>query len=80
MIYVTRPFLPDLQELIPLLEDIWNNRVLTNQGPFHQKFEDELSRFLEAERVSLVCNGMLALSAAIAAAELEAGSEVITTP
>lgn len=80
MIYVTRPFLPDLQELIPLLEDIWNNRVLTNQGPFHQKFEDELSKFLEAERVSLVCNGMLALSAAIAAAELEAGSEVVTTP
>ena len=80
MIYVTRPFLPDLQELVPLLEDIWTNRVLTNQGPFHQKFEDELSKFLEAERVSLVCNGMLALSAAIAAAELEAGSEVITTP
>ena len=80
MIYVTRPFLPDLQELIPLLEDIWNNRVLTNQGPFHQRFEEELSTFLEAERVSLVCNGMLALSAAIAAAELEASSEVVTTP
>jgi len=80
MIYVTRPFLPDLHELIPLLEQIWTNRVLTNQGPFHQQFEEELSKFLDAERVSLVCNGMLALSAAIAAAELKAGSEVITTP
>jgi dTDP-4-amino-4,6-dideoxygalactose transaminase len=78
MIYVTRPYLPDLDELIPLLEEIWANRVLTNLGPFHQRFEQELSDFFGADHVSLVCNGMLALSAAVAAAEIE--GEVITTP
>jgi dTDP-4-amino-4,6-dideoxygalactose transaminase len=78
MIYVTRPYLPDLDELIPLLEEIWSNRILTNQGPFLQKFEESLSPFLETEHISVMCNGTVALSAAIAAAELE--GEVITTP
>jgi len=78
MIYVTRPFLPDLDELIPLLEEIWANRILTNQGPFHQKFQEKLCEFLEAKHVSLMCNGTVALNAAIAAAELT--GEVITTP
>jgi dTDP-4-amino-4,6-dideoxygalactose transaminase len=78
MIYVTRPFLPDLDELIPLLEEIWANRILTNQGPFHQQFEEELCHFLEAKHVSVMCNGTVALNAAIAAAEIT--GEVITTP
>jgi hypothetical protein len=38
-IYVTRPFLPPLEELQPYLEKIWTNRQLTNAGPFHQEFE-----------------------------------------
>jgi dTDP-4-amino-4,6-dideoxygalactose transaminase len=80
MIYVTRPYLPDLEELIPLLKQIWTNRILTNQGPFHQEFEQKLGKFLEAAHVSVVCNGTIALNAAIAAAELEGESEVITTP
>ena len=78
MIYVTRPYLPDLDELIPLLEEIWTNRILTNQGPFHQQFEQKLAEFLEAKHVSVMCNGTVALNAAIAAAEIE--GEVITTP
>jgi dTDP-4-amino-4,6-dideoxygalactose transaminase len=78
MIYVTRPYLPSLDELIPLLEEIWANRILTNQGPFHQKFQKRLCAFLEAKHVSLMCNGTVALNAAIAAAEIE--GEVITTP
>lgn len=78
MIYVTRPYLPDLGELIPLLEEIWANRILTNQGPFHQQFEQKLAEFLEVKHVSVMCNGTVALNAAIAAAEIE--GEVITTP
>ena len=78
MIYVTRPYLPGLDELIPLLEQIWSNRILTNQGPFHQKFEAALGEFLDVEHVSLMCNGTVALNAAIAAAEIK--GEVITTP
>lgn len=77
-IYVTRPFLPPLAELVPLLEQIWDRRVLTNNGPFHQQLEGSLGQFLEVDYVSLATNGMLALSTAIEAAELD--GEVITTP
>lgn len=78
IIYVTKPELPSLAEFLPLLEEIWASRVLTNKGPFHQRFEERLGAFLDVSQVSLVCNGMLALSAAIAAAGIE--GEVITTP
>jgi dTDP-4-amino-4,6-dideoxygalactose transaminase len=77
-IYVTRPSLPPLGELIPLLEEIWDTRILSNHGPFHQKLEMGLQKYLEVEFVSLMANGMLALEAAVEAAELI--GEVITTP
>ncbi|HEY0131154.1 MAG TPA: aminotransferase class I/II-fold pyridoxal phosphate-dependent enzyme, partial [Allosphingosinicella sp.] len=77
-LYVTRPFLPPLEEFLPLLAEIWNSRILTNQGPFHQRFERELCELFGVDNVSLVTNGMLALSAVIEAAGV--GGEVITTP
>lgn len=77
-IYVTRPFLPPLAEFIPMLEQIWDRRILTNGGPFHQDLEARLATFLDAPHVSLTTNGMLALSVAMEAAVLE--GEVVTTP
>ena len=38
-IYVTQPVLPELEEFIPYLEQIWNNKILTNCGPLHQQLE-----------------------------------------
>lgn len=61
-----------------MLEQIWDSRVLTNQGPFHQLLEDRLRAFLEVPDISLVTNGMVALNLAIEAADL--AGEVITTP
>jgi dTDP-4-amino-4,6-dideoxygalactose transaminase len=61
-----------------MLERIWDSKVLTNNGPFHQQLEAELCGFLGVNQVSLVANGMLALTAVIDAAQLE--GEVITTP
>jgi dTDP-4-amino-4,6-dideoxygalactose transaminase len=46
-IYVTQPNLPDLNEFIPYLEKIWQNKVLTNGGPFHVELENELAKYLE---------------------------------
>ena len=77
-IYVTRPYLPPLEEFLPLLEQIWSTRVLTNSGPFHVRLEERLRGLFEVEHVSLVTNGMLALSAAIDASGI--AGEVITTP
>jgi dTDP-4-amino-4,6-dideoxygalactose transaminase len=77
-IYVTRPYLPPLAELMPMLEKIWETRILTNNGPFHMRLEQRLAELFESSNVSLVANGMLALSAAIDAAKVE--GEVITTP
>jgi dTDP-4-amino-4,6-dideoxygalactose transaminase len=77
-IFVTRPYLPPLSEFLPLLEKIWEARVLTNHGPYHSQFEQRLSEYLEATHISLVTNGTLALSLAIQALGLE--GEVITTP
>jgi len=75
---VTRPDLPPLDDLIPMLEEIWSSRVLTNGGKFHQLFEKELAAYLDVNYVSLVTNGTLALMVAIRALGLK--GEVITTP
>jgi len=47
LITVTRPYLPPLEEFIPYLEQIWESRWLTNNGPFHQQFEHALSEYWE---------------------------------
>lgn len=77
-IYVTQPSLPDLNEFIPYLEQIWENRILTNNGPFHEQLEKELAAFLDVPYISLFANGTLALVTALQA--LRITGEVITTP
>ena len=77
-IYVTQPYLPPLEELIPYLEQIWRNKILTNGGPFHQQLEKALCEYLGVEHISLFTNGTIALVTALQA--LRVTGEVITTP
>lgn len=77
-IYVTQPSLPPLEEFIPYLQQIWNNKWLTNNGPFHQQLEKELCEYLGVKYISLFSNGTLALITALQA--LHITGEVITTP
>lgn len=77
-VYVTKPFLPPLDEFLPFLEEIWSSRILTNAGPFHERLETELARFLGVEHLALVSNGTLGLVVALQA--LHITGEVITTP
>lgn len=77
-IYVTQPSLPDLSEFMPYLEQIWENKILTNNGPFHQQLEKELANFLGVPYISLFVNGTLALVTALQV--LRITGEVITTP
>ena len=76
--FVTQPYLPPLAEFIPYLEQIWENRVLTNGGPFHQQLEEALCGHLGVPHVSLFTNGTIALLTAMQA--LRVTGEVITTP
>ena len=77
-IYVTQPNLPALDEFIPYLQEIWDKRILTNGGPFHQQLEQALCEYLGVEHIALFANGTLALVTALQS--LRVTGEVITTP
>ena len=77
-IYITKPFLPPLEEYTELLKLIWASKQLTNNGPFHQQFEKELANYLGVKYVSLFNNATTGLLVAIKALELK--GEIITTP
>ena len=76
--YVTKPSLPPLEEFIPYLEKIWDSKVLTNGGAFHQQLESKLCDYLGVKHISLFTNGTIALVTALQA--LRITGEVITTP
>ncbi|MCX6874494.1 MAG: DegT/DnrJ/EryC1/StrS family aminotransferase [Verrucomicrobia bacterium] len=76
--FVTRPFLPPLEEFIPYLEKIWETRILTNCGPLHQQLEESLCRYLGVEHIALFTNATIALVTALQS--LRITGEVITTP
>ncbi len=77
-IYVTQPALPALEDFMPYLEKIWDNKILTNGGPFHQQLEQALCDYLGVKYIALFTNGTLALVTALQA--LRITGEVITTP
>lgn len=77
-IFVTQPSLPPLKEFIESLGNIWDSKILTNNGSFHVKLEEELSDYLGVKHISLFTNGTLALITALQA--LNITGEVITTP
>ncbi|PID90759.1 MAG: aminotransferase [Bacteroidetes bacterium] len=77
-INVTSPLLPDLEEFIPYLREIWDSAWLTNNGNYHQELEEALADYLKVPYISLFANGTLPLMCALQA--LRVTGEVITTP
>jgi dTDP-4-amino-4,6-dideoxygalactose transaminase len=77
-IFVTQPDLPPLEDFIPFLQQIWDRKILTNNGPFHQQLEAALCQYLGVEHLSLFTNGMQALVTMLQAMRIS--GEVITTP
>ncbi len=77
-IFVTKPILPKLSEFVEGLEKIWESRILTNDGPFHQQLEQKLKSFLKVQNLVVYNNATSALM--IAAKALDLKGEVITTP
>lgn len=77
-ICVSRPSLPNLKEYLPYLKKIWQNKILTNSGPFYKEFEREVAKYLGVKYISLFSNGTSALIAALRVLDIK--GEVITTP
>ena len=77
-IFVTKTFLPPKQEFFAELEKMWDSHIVTNDGPYYQKFEQSLRNYTNVKNVVALGNGTLALQIAIRALNLS--GEVITTP
>lgn len=77
-IFLTRPFMPPIHDLLPYLDRIWESRLLSNNGPITEEFEHALCRHLGVKHICLFANGTLALMIALKALNLH--GQVITTP
>ncbi len=77
-ILVTRSSMPEFDEYVEEIKDIWDSHWLTNMGSKHNKLERQLEDYLKVENVSLFSNGHMALELLIQAMGLT--GEVITTP
>lgn len=74
-LHVGRPNIGDRGALLARIENMLDRRWLTNNGPYVQEFERELSKLLGVEHCVAVCNATVGLEIAIRAAGL--GGEVI---
>lgn len=77
-ILVTQSSMPTIDEYVDEIRSIWENHWLTNMGPKHQMFQQELVDYLDVERIDLLTNGHMALELSMQALNLQ--GEVITTP
>jgi dTDP-4-amino-4,6-dideoxygalactose transaminase len=77
-IYVTKPFLPPLDEFIERLKYVWDSGILTHNGPLVQKLEKDLCDYFKFHDIVVVTNGTIAIQLAIKALDLK--GEIITTP
>lgn len=78
-IFVTKSFMPPKEEYFDYINKIYENGVLTNQGPLLKELEAKLSSFLGVENLQFITNGTIALQLALNALDIEDG-EIITTP
>ena len=56
-ILVTRSSMPDFDEYIEEIKEIWDSHWLTNMGPKHKKLQADLKEYLGVENIDLFVNG-----------------------
>ena len=78
-IYITKPFLPPKEIFWEKVEKIFDNGILTNQGPNVLELEKKMRVFHGVENFHYVTNGTIALQLALRALDITEG-EIITTP
>ena len=79
-ILVTRSSMPEMEEYVDEIKDIWETHWLTNMGVKHKRLQMELMSYLGVEQLDLFTNGHMALELSLQAMNLPRNSEVITTP
>lgn len=77
-IQVTHSSMPEFEEYIEEIRELWDTHWLTNMGTKHKDLESQLLDYLNVPNITLFTNGHLALEYIIAALNLK--GEVITTP
>ena len=77
-ILVTRSSMPELQEYVDEISDMWETHWLTNMGVKHKRLQNELIEFLKVKNIELFTNGHMSLELSLQALGLH--GEVITTP
>lgn len=70
--------MPEFEEYIEEIRELWDTHWLTNMGTKHKNLESQLLYYLNVPNITLFTNGHLALECIIAALNLR--GEVITTP
>ena len=70
--------MPELDEYINEIREMWDTHWLTNMGPKHRQLQEELRKFMGVENVELFTNGHMAIELTLQAMNLQ--GEVITTP
>lgn len=80
IIPVCKPFLPPMEEVTTILQEVWDSGILTHNGPKVVELEKRLSTALGTGESALVVNGTLGLELILEALEIDPNSEIITTP
>lgn len=78
MIYVTRTFLPPIEEYTKQVSRIWETHWATNRGPLVLELEEKIKEYLSIKNILITNNGTIPLQ--IAVKLLGKGGEIITTP
>ena len=78
MINVTKSYLPPKEEFLKYVDSIWDNHILTNDGPLLKLFEKKLEKLTGCNKLLVCANGTIVLQMALRAMNIS--KEVITTP
>ena len=77
-ILVTRSSMPEMNEYLNEIREMWDSHWLTNMGSKHKQFQRELCEYMGVENLDLFTNGHMAIELTLQAMNLQ--GEVITTP
>ena len=77
--YITQPYVPPIEKYIKYVEQAFDRKWLTNEGPLLSELTTRLKEYLNVEHLLIVSNGTIALQLAYKIKDL-ANKKVITTP